>query len=370
MRVGIPKEIKRFEHRVAITPDGVRTLKAAGHTVYIEKGAGIGADISDEVFLSAGAVLLDSHAEVFALCDMIFKVKEPLPEEYELFREGQILFAYLHLAADKALVCMLMEKGVTGVAFETVQLSDGHLPLLEPMSEVAGRLAVQEGAKYLEKTYGGRGVLLSGIPGVARGHVVILGGGTVGQNAAKIAVGMGARVTVMDVRKSILQRFDDLYGVKIQTLASTSDDIERSLASADLVIGAVLIPGATAPKLITKAYLKEMPKGAVIVDVAVDQGGCCETTHPTYHDDPIFLVDGIVHYCVANMPGAVPVTSTWGLAQVTLPYALALSDRGLKAAAHNRAILSGINTYRGYITHASVARSIGLPCKELAAADL
>jgi len=370
MRVGIPKEIKRFEHRVAITPDGVRALADAGHTVYIEKGAGLGADIADERFRCAGAQLLDSHAEVFALSDMIFKVKEPLPEEYELFHEGQILFAYLHLAADKTLACMLMEKGVTGVAFETVQLPDGHLPLLEPMSEVAGRLAVQEGAKYLEKTYGGRGVLLSGIPGVPRGHVVILGGGTVGQNAAKIAVGMGARVIVIDVRKSILQHFDDLYGVKIETLASTPDNIERSLASADLVIGAVLIPGASAPKLITQTHLKEMPTGAVIVDVAVDQGGCCETTRPTYHDDPVFLVDGIVHYCVANMPGAVPVTSTWGLAQVTLPYALELAGRGVKAATLNRAILSGINTYRGCITHAPVAQSIGLPCKELAATDL
>jgi len=370
MRVGIPKEIKRFEHRVAITPDGVRALTAAGHTVYIEKGAGLGADIPDESFLQAGAIIMVSHAELFAHSDMVYKVKEPLPEEYDLFREGQILFAYLHLAADKALACMLMEKGVTGVAFETVQLPDGHLPLLEPMSEVAGRLAVQEGAKYLEKTYGGRGVLLSGIPGVARGKVVILGGGTVGQNAAKIAVGMGARVTVMDVRKSILQHFDDLYGVKIETLASTPENIERSLANADLVIGAVLIPGATAPKLITTAHLKEMPRGAVIVDVAVDQGGCCETTRPTYHDDPVFLVGGIVHYCVANMPGAVPVTSTWGLAQVTLPYALALAGRGLKAAADNRAILSGINTHRGHITHAPVAQSIGLPFKELAAADL
>lgn len=370
MRVGIPKEIKRFEHRIAITPDGVRALKAAGHSIYIEKGAGIGADIPDEKYQSAGAILLDSHGEVFALSDMIFKVKEPLPEEYELFREGQILFAYLHLAADKRLACMLAERGVTGVAFETVQLPDGHLPLLEPMSEVAGRLAVQEGAKYLEKTYGGRGVLLSGIPGVERGKAVILGGGTVGRNAAKIAVGMGARVTVMDVRKSILRYFDDLYGVKIETLASTPENIEHSLANADLVIGAVLIPGAAAPKLITRAHLKEMPKGAVIVDVAVDQGGCCETTRPTYHDDPVFLVDGIVHYCVANMPGAVPVTSTRGLAQVTLPYALALAEKGIKAAVDNRAILSGINTYRGHITHATVARSIGLPCKELAVTEL
>jgi alanine dehydrogenase len=370
MRIGIPKEIKRFEHRVAITPDGVRALKAGGHTIYIEKGAGLGADIPDEDFLQAGAIVLDSHAEVFALSDMVYKVKEPLSEEYDLFHEGQILFAYLHLAADKGLARALLEKGVTGVAFETVQLPDGHLPLLEPMSEVAGRLAVQEGAKYLEKTYGGRGVLLSGIPGVARGKVVIIGGGTVGRNAAKIAVGMGARVTVMDVRKTVLQHFDDLYGVKIETLASTPDNIERRLADADLVIGAVLIPGAVAPKLIKRAHLKGMRKGAVIVDVAVDQGGCCETTVPTYHDDPIFLVDDVVHYCVANMPGAVPVTSTWGLAQVTLPYALVLAGRGIKAVAENRAILSGINTHRGHITHATVARSIGLPFKELAPVDL
>lgn len=370
MRVGIPKEIKRLEHRVAITPDGVRTLKAAGHEVYIEKCAGVGADISDESYRIAGATLLDTHAEVFALSDMIYKVKEPLPEEYALFREGHILFAYLHLAADKALTQMLVEKGVTGVAFETVQLADGHLPLLEPMSEVAGRLSVQEGAKYLEKTYGGRGVLLGGIPGVARGKVVILGGGTVGQNATKIAVGMGARVTILDVQKCKLQHFDDLYGVKIETLASTPDNIARSLASADLVIGAVLIPGASAPKLITAAHLKEMPKGAVIVDVAVDQGGCCETTRATYHDNPTFIVEGIVHYCVANMPGAVPITSTWGLAHATLPYALTLANQGLKCAAKNRAILAGINTHQGRLTHAQVGKSLDMPFMEINAAEL
>jgi alanine dehydrogenase len=370
MRIGIPKEIKRLEYRVAITPDGVHTLTAAGHTVFIEKGAGDGADISDKSFLAAGATLLDNHPEVFALSDMIYKVKEPLQEEYALFREGHILFAYLHLAANKALAQMLLAKGVTGIAFETVQLQDGHLPLLEPMSEVAGRLSVQEGAKYLEKAFGGRGVLLGGIPGVARGKVLILGGGTVGQNAAKIAVGMGARVTVMDVQKCKLQHFDDLYGVKIETLASTPDNINRSLAMADLVIGAVLIPGASAPKLITAAHLKGMRKGAVIVDVAVDQGGCCETTHPTYHDDPIFTVDGIVHYCVANMPGAVPVTSTWGLAQATLPYALKFANLGLKAAADNRAMRCGINTYQGHITHPHVAESLNMPFTEMTGQDL
>lgn len=367
MKIGVPKEIKRFEHRVAITPDGVKSFKAAGHEVYIEKGAGLGADIPDENYIMAGAIMVDTHAEVFALADMVYKVKEPLKEEYNLLREGQILFAYLHLAADRDLAKELVDQGVTGVAFETIQLEDGHLPLLEPMSEVAGRLSIQEGAKYLEKTYGGRGVLLGGIPGVSRGNVVIIGGGTVGQNAAKIAIGMGARVTLLDIQKCKLQFFDNLYGVKIETLYSTPDNITRCLETADLVIGAVLIPGASAPKLIRGEHLKIMKKGAVIVDVAVDQGGCCEFTHPTYHDDPIFIVEGIVHYCVANMPGAVPITSTWGLSQATLPYALKLANLGLKEAAKNRAILKGVNTCQGCITHPQVAESLKMPYKEITA---
>lgn len=370
MKIGVPKEIKHFEHRVAITPDGVRSFKACGHEVYIEKGAGLGADITDEAYKKAGAVMVDTHAETFALADMVYKVKEPLKEEYGLFREGQLLFAYLHLAADKTLAEALVGAGVTGVAFETIQLANGHLPLLEPMSEVAGRLSVQEGAKYLEKTYGGRGVLLGGIPGVQRGKVVIIGGGTVGNNAAKIAVGMGAHVTIMDIQKNKLQQYDDLYGVQIETLYSTPDNIARALESADLVVGAVLIPGAAAPKLVTAEHIKNMKKGAVIVDVAVDQGGCCEYTRPTYHDDPIFLVDGVVHYCVANMPGAVPVTSTWGLSQATLPYGLKIANLGLKAAAEDPAILKGVNTHQGAITYPGVAKSLQMSCREIKAANL
>jgi alanine dehydrogenase len=365
MKVGVPKEIKRFENRVSMTPDGVRAFKAAGHDVYVEKGAGVGAQITDEMYAKAGAVMIGSHEEVFEVADMIYKVKEPLKEEYKLFKKGQLLFTYLHLAADKEQAVALMEKGVTGIAFETIQLENGHLPLLEPMSEVAGRLAVQEGAKYLEKTFGGRGILLGGIPGVPRGNVVIIGGGVVGANATKIAIGMGARVTLMDVQKSILQKYDDFYGVSIDTIYSTPDNIERCIEDADLVIGAVLIPGASAPKLITEEHVKNMKKGAVIVDVAVDQGGCCAYTKATYHDDPIFYVDGVVMYCVANMPGAVPVTSTWGLSQATLPYGLKIASLGIKEASKDPAILKGINTFDGNLTHPKVAESLNIDYKKI-----
>jgi alanine dehydrogenase len=366
MKVGVPKEIKRFENRVSMTPDGVRSFKAAGHEVYVEKGAGIGAQITDEMYAKAGAVILGSHEEVFAVADMVYKVKEPLKEEYKLFKKGQLLFTYLHLAADKDQTLALLESGITGVAFETIQLENGHLPLLEPMSEVAGRMAVQEGAKYLEKTFGGRGILLSGIPGVPKGNVVIIGGGIVGANAAKIAVGMGARVTMMDIQKSILQRYDDFYGVSIETIHSTPDNIGRCLENADLVIGAVLIPGASAPKLISEEHVKNMKKGAVIVDVAVDQGGCCAYTKATYHDDPIFYVDGIVMYCVANIPGAVPVTSTWGLSYATLPYGLKIANLGIKEAAKDPAILKGINIFAGNVTHPKVAESLGMKYTKIA----
>jgi alanine dehydrogenase len=367
MKIGVPKEIKKFEHRVSMTPDGVKAFKAAGHSVYVEKGAGLGAQITDREYAQAGAKIVDTHKEVFAVADMVYKVKEPLKEEYNLFKKGQLLFTYLHLAADKTQALALLEKKVTGVAFETIQLENGHLPLLEPMSEVAGRLSVQEGAKYLEKTYGGRGVLLGGIPGVQRGNVVIIGGGVVGANAAKIAVGMGARVTIMDIQKKVLQKYDDLYGVEIETMYSTPGNIARCLEQADLVIGAVLIPGASAPKLITKEHIKIMKKGAVIVDVAVDQGGCCAYTKATYHDDPIFMVNGVVMYCVANMPGAVPVTSTWGLSQATLPYGLKIANLGIKEAAKDPAILKGINTFAGGITHPEVAKSLKLSYKKLTA---
>ncbi|MCD6569776.1 MAG: alanine dehydrogenase [Deltaproteobacteria bacterium] len=365
MKIGIPKEIKKFENRVALTPDGLKAFVKAGHEVYIEKGAGLGAGITDDNYRKLGGVILENHGEVFEKADMVYKVKEPLPDEYGFLKETQILYTFLHLAADKELTCALLDRGVTGVAFETIQLTDGYLPLLEPMSEVAGRLSVQEGAKYLEKTYGGRGVLLGGVPGVARGNVVIIGGGTVGLNAAKMAVGMGANVRILDIDKRKLQFFDNLFDNRIETLYSTPANIERSLIDADLVICAVLVPGGAAPKLIRKPHLEIMKKGAVIVDVAVDQGGCCETTHPTYHDDPIFIVDGIVHYCVANMPGAVPVTSTWALAEATLPYAIEIANKGLKEAAKDEALLRGVNTFKGAITHPQVASSLGMPYKKI-----
>ncbi len=370
MKIGVPKEIKKFENRVSMTPDGVCQFTKAGHTVFVEKGAGLGANITDQEYIEKGANIIDSHAEIFAAADMIYKVKEPLPEEYDLFKDGQLLFTYLHLAADKTQAEALLRKGVSGVAFETIQLDDGHLPLLEPMSEVAGRLSVQEGAKYLEKTYGGRGVLLGGVPGVAKGNVVIIGGGTVGLNAAKIAVGMGANVKLLDIDKRKMQFFDNIFGENIETLYSTPGNVARCLENADLVIGAVLIPGTSAPKLVSSDMVKRMKKGAVIVDVAVDQGGCCANTRPTYHDDPIFIVDDVVHYCVANMPGAVAVTSTWALAEATLPYGLRLANLGLKKAAEDKALLKGINTYKGEITHEGVATSLDLPYKKITASDL
>ncbi len=362
MKIGVPKEIKKYENRVALTPDGLKMLKQAGHEVYVEKGAGLGAGISDDEYKSLDATVANSHKEVFGKADMVYKVN--------LFKEGQILYAYLHLAPDRKLTNALLERGVTGVAFETIQLSNGQLPLLEPMSEVAGRLAIQEGAKYLEKTYGGRGLLLGGVPGVARGNVVIIGGGTAGLNAAKMAIGLGANVRVLDIDKKKLQFFDDTFGGRVETLFSTPGNIESSLAIADLVVATVLIPGASAPKLIRKEHLKTMKKGSVIVDVSVDQGGCCETTKATYHDDPIFIVDGIIHYCVANMPGAVPLTSTWALAGATLPYALMIANKGLKEAVKDEALLKGINTFKGSVTHPQVAKSLGLPYKKITSADL
>ena len=371
MNIGIPKEMKKFENRVALTPDGVKALKDGGHQIYIEKGAGIGSGFLDEVYRDAGAVILEGHGDIFGISDMIYKVKEPLPEEYGLLRDGQILYAYLHLAAARNLAQVLVDRGVTAIAFETIQLDDGHLPLLEPMSEIAGRLSVQEGAKYLEKTYGGRGVLLGGVPGVPGANVVIIGAGTVGFNAAKVALGMGARVCVLDIDKRRMQFLDNVFGSSIETLYSTQYNIERRLEMADLVIASVLIPGAAAPKLIKKRHLGMMKKGAVIVDVAVDQGGCCETTHPTYHDDPVFICDGIVHYCVANMPGSVPLTATLALAEETLPYAIKIANKGLKkASADDRALFRGINTYRGNITHPRVAKSLGVKYREIIPEDL
>lgn len=358
MKIGSVKEIKKYEYRIGLTPDNVKSYVAAGHQVYIERNAGVGSGFMTEDYIKAGATIVETAREVWAAADMIVKVKEPLPEEYPLFRKGQIIYTYLHLAADRALTNAMLESGVSGVAYETLMDKNGYLPLLAPMSQIAGRLSVQEGAKYLEKLYGGSGVLLSGVPGTPKANVVILGGGSVGTNACKIAVGMGANVTVMDINVHRLEYLDDIFGARIQTLYSNDVNVENALKEADLVIGAVLIPGKKAPKIIKRSYLREMRPGSVIVDVAVDQGGCCETTKMTYHDDPIYKVDGVVHYCVGNMPGAVPRTSTIALTNATLSCGLLIAQNGLEAACRkDERIYSAVNTYDGKLTCKNVADS-------------
>ena len=359
MRVGCVKEIKNNEFRVGMTPDNVKAYVGAGHEVYIEKGAGVGSGFMDAEYEEAGAKMIDSAKEVWDTVEMMIKVKEPLPEEYPLFHEGLILYTYLHLAADKPQTDALLAAKVKGVAYETLfDPRQGGLPLLAPMSQIAGRLSIQEGAKYLEKTFGGEGVLLAGVPGTPKANIVILGGGNVGTNACKIAVGMGANVTILDISLPRLAYLDDLFGARIQTLVSTDANIEKAVKEADLVIGSVLIPGKAAPKLFKKKYLKEMKPGAVFVDVAVDQGGCGETTKVTYHDDPIFEVDGVVHYCVGNMPGAVPRTSTIALTNATLSYGLQIANTGLEQACKdNEVIYSAVNTYDGKLTCKNVADS-------------
>ena len=358
MRVGTVREIKNNEYRVGLTPDNVWAYVKAGHTVFVEKGAGAGSGFDDLEYHLAGAKLLDSAKEVWDSCDMMVKVKEPLPEEYGYFHEGLILFTYLHLPADRAQTDALLKGKVQGVAYETLIETDGSIPLLVPMSQIAGRLSVQEGAKYLEKIFGGSGVLLSGVPGTPKANVVILGGGTVGTNACTIAVGMGANVTILDINLKRLEYLDHLFGSRIQTLVSNDANIETAVRNADLVIGSVLIPGKAAPKLFKKEYLKEMRPGSVFVDVAVDQGGCGETTHMTKHDDPIYIVDGIVHYCVGNMPGAVPRTSTIALTSATLRYGLMIAKYGLKKACEiHPPVYSAINTYNGKLTCKAVADS-------------
>lgn len=332
MKIGCVKEIKNNEFRVGLTPDNVKSYVAAGHHVYIEMGAGEGSGFTDEEYVAAGASLLEDPAEIWQLVDMMVKVKEPLPEEYPLFRDGLILYTYLHLAADKEQMDALLDGKIKAVAYETLQEADGSLPLLAPMSQIAGRLAVQEGAKYLEKTYGGRGVLLAGVPGTPKANVTILGGGTVGANAAKIAVGMGANVTVLDINLRRLEQLDDMFGARIQTLVSNDANVERAVKDADLVIGAVLIPGGSTPKLFKRAYLPEMKPGAVFVDVAIDQGGCGESSHVTNHDDPVYIEQGVVHYAVGNMPGAVARTSTIALTNATLRYGLEIANKGLEQA--------------------------------------
>jgi len=361
MIVGLPKEIKDNEYRVGLVPAGVKSLIDGGHTVYVETKAGDGSGISDQEFAGAGATILDTADEVWAKAEMIVKVKEPVSPEYGRMREGQILFTYLHLAPDPKLTQELLNRKVTGVAYETITNEEGHLPLLTPMSEVAGRMSVQVGAFYLQRTNGGRGVLLGGVPGVLPAKVVIVGGGVVGINATKMAVGLGAQVAILDLNLERLRYLDDVFGSRVRTIASNAYNVRETIANADLVIGAVLIPGAAAPKLVTRDMLKTMQRNAVIVDVAVDQGGCIETTHPTTHSDPTFYVDDVLHYCVANMPGAVPRTSTFALTNATLPFAIKLANKGFKKAIESdRHLKNGVNTYDGKITYEAVATSQNL----------
>jgi alanine dehydrogenase len=358
VKIGVPREIKNNENRVAMTPAGVITLTSAGHTVFVETNAGQGSGFTDKQYKEAGAIIVDSPSQAWEQ-EMVMKVKEPLPQEYEYFYEGLILFTYLHLAPEPELTKALIDKKVLGIAYETVQLSNGSLPLLTPMSEVAGRMASQIGAQFLEKTKGGRGILLAGIPGVKRGKVTIIGGGVVGTNAAKIASGLGADVTIIDLNSERLRQLDDIFGSSINTLMSNPLNIAHALEESDLVIGAVLIPGAKAPKLVTEEMVKAMPEGSVIVDVAIDQGGIFETTDRiTTHDNPTYVKHGVLHYAVANMPGAVPRTSTIGLTNVTVPYALQLANKGYRQAClTNEALRKGINTLNGFVTYKAVAEA-------------
>ncbi len=361
MIIGTPKELKNNEFRVGLTPDNVSVFVTKGHTVLIEKGAGEGAAFTDEEYIAAGAELVDTGAEVYARADMVIKVKEPEECEYELLRDGQILYTYLHLAPNRPLTEALMKRGVKAVAYETITDADGNLPCLRPMSQIAGRLSIQEGAKYLERCFGGRGLLLGGVPGVERGNVVIIGGGIAGTFAAKVAVGMDAQVTLLDVNHNRLAYLDDVFGSSITTLYSTEANIRKSLAEADLVIGSVLIPGGSTPKLVRREHLKLMKPGAVIVDIAIDQGGCCESSHVTTHADPVFIEEGIVHYCVGNMPGAVPRTSTIALTNTTMKYAVMIADKGLeRACARDAGLANGLNVYGGKCTNENVAKSLEL----------
>ena len=361
MRVGVPTEIKADENRVAITPAGVSALRAHGHEVFVQAGAGTGSHVSDEAYKRAGADVRTGADEIWSSSDLILKVKEPLAPEFELMREGQVLFTYLHLAANKDLTQKLLDRRIIGIGYETVQLADGSLPLLVPMSEVAGRLSIQAGAKCLEMISGGKGILLPGVSGVRRGRVTIIGAGVVGFNACVVAVGIGADVTIIDVNPIRLSYVRDVVQGHVTTLMSNEVNIESAVAEADLVIGAVLIPGAKAPRLITPKLLRRMEHGSAFVDVAVDQGGCAETTRPTTHHDPRYMEEGVVHYCVANMPGAVPQTSTYALTNATLTYALDIADKGWrKAASASRAVASGVNLALGKLTHEAVAEAHGI----------
>jgi alanine dehydrogenase len=362
MLIGIPKEIKVREYRVGLIPGGVKLLTDAGHKVLVEKGAGEGSGLSDKQYIEAGATIVSSADEVWGQAEMIMKVKEPIPVEFPRMRENQLVYTYFHIAADPELAHELVKRKVTAVAYETIELPDGTLPLLKPMSAVAGRMAVQVGAAHLQKESGGKGILLGGVPGVERGKVVIIGAGVVGTNAAKMAMGLGAQVTIMDIHIDRLEYLDDVFFGKIITQVSNPHTIAEAVKKADLVVGAVLVAGAKAPHLVTRAMIASMEPGSVVVDVSVDQGGCIETCHPTTHDDPTYVVDGVVHYCVANMPGAVARTSTFALNNATIPYGLKLANLGFrKAIEADTALAKGVNAVNGHCTFKAVAEAVKLP---------
>ena len=365
MRVGVPKEIKSEEYRVGLVPSSVRELVAAGHSVTVEHGAGAGISADDEDYQRAGATIAASARDVFADADMIVKVKEPQPGEWAQLREGQILFTYLHLAPDPEQARGLINSGATSIAYETVVDASGGLPLLAPMSEVAGRLSIEAAGQSLRRHSGGRGLLLGGVPGVQPARVVVLGGGVVGTHASRMAVGLGAEVTVIERSIPRLRQLDELFGGRVRTRLSTIEVVEQEIASADVVVGAVLVPGASAPKLVTREMLSLMKRGGVIVDVAIDQGGCFQTSRPTTHADPTFIVDDIVHYCVANMPGAVPLTSSYALNNATLPYVLELARDGLGAVTRSPGLRAGLNVHRGRVYNDAVAESLGLPFEDV-----
>ncbi len=366
MIVGVPKEIKTNENRISVIPVGVELLRNNGHTVLVETQAGVGSGFTDENYKNSGAEIVNAPVDIFGRADMIVKVKEPLPSEYKMIRQGQIVFTYFHFAASRQLTEAIVDSKCVAIAYETVQDASGSLPLLVPMSEVAGRMAVQEGARYLEKLHGGKGLLLGGVPGVEPASVVILGGGVVGTNAAKIASGLGARVSILDVNLDRLRYLDDVMPKNVVTVMSNPANIRKAISEADLVVGAVLIPGAKAPSLITREMLPLMNKGSVLVDVAVDQGGCVETIKPTTHEDPVYEIDGVLHYGVANMPGAVPMTSTRALTNATLPYMIQIANAGFpKIAQTNSEIAKGVNAVNGKITHQSVAETFDLPFSPL-----
>lgn len=366
MKIGCVKELKKHEYRVGLIPNHVMGYVANGHEVYIEQGAGVESGFEDHEYAAAGAIVCEHPKTVWENVDMMVKVKEPLLSEYQYLRENLIIYTYLHLAADRRLTLEMLKRKVIGVAYETITDDNNQLPLLKPMSEVAGRLSIQEGAKYLERHYGGSGVLLAGVPGVARGKIVILGGGVVGTNAAKMAIGIGADVVIIDRGLKRLQELDQMFGNGVQTLYSTEATIAEQLKTADLVIGAVLVRGGSTPKIIKRSMLKEMKPGSVIIDVAIDQGGCAETSEMRYHDDPIFKVDGIVHYCVGNMPGATPRTSTQALTNATYEMGLLIANEGIEKAARNVHLARGINTYQGHVVYESVAQAHDLEYVELA----